>query len=126
MRRKVQQLEVCGLVAFGWFEDGLPTFFFRQAPEGLSTRRQLAARGRRPNGQDPVAQIKWKRGKRFAVLYRDDLAADKRQPTPAMRRSLENALRARRFCQTGKHYVDHCVRGPKRQCSECYGADPEV
>lgn len=126
MRRRVQELEVCGLVAFGWIEDGIPTFHFRQAPPGLSTRRQLAARGKRPAGQDPVAQIKWKRGKRFALLFRDDLAADKRAPTPAVRRSLEKALAARRYCRTGGHYVDHYVRGPKRQCGDCYMADPEV
>ncbi|MCI2421536.1 hypothetical protein MOQ72_29285 [Saccharopolyspora sp. K220] len=44
---------------FGRIEDGLPTFSFRNAPAGLATVRQLRAMGLRPNGQDPVAQVKW-------------------------------------------------------------------
>jgi hypothetical protein len=45
---------------------GLPTYPFHWAPDGLLTIRQLRDKGLRPGGQDPVAQILWRRRKRIA------------------------------------------------------------
>jgi hypothetical protein len=79
---------------------GFPTFPYRQAPQGLATRRQLRSDGLSPGGNDPVAQILWKHhGKRrTAFLYRRDLAAPKRIPTPAQLAAVAKALIARRTC----------------------------
>jgi hypothetical protein len=52
---------------------GIPTYPYRWAPKYLYTVRQLRARGLRPAGQSPVAQILWRRGLRVAYLYRADL-----------------------------------------------------
>ena len=64
---------------------GLPTDPYHCAPDGLQTRRQLRASGLRPAGQPITGQIIWEhRGRRrIAYLYRVDLAAPKRQATPA-------------------------------------------
>jgi len=110
---------------FGRVEDGLPTFGFRQAPSGLATRRQLRAAGLRPAGQGPAGQIRWRRGRRFALLYRVDLAAPKRQPSPAQLVALERAMAARRFCRVHGGPVDHCVFGPDRACWACFVAMPD-
>ncbi|WP_158842663.1 RRQRL motif-containing zinc-binding protein [Saccharothrix deserti] len=104
-------------------EDGLPTFRFGAAPRGLATRRQLRAAGLRPGGHGPVAQIKWKRGRRWAALYRVDLAAVVRPMTPARWTAHKAMMRARRFCRTHMAYVDHCVVGPLKQCRDCFAAD---
>jgi hypothetical protein len=104
-------------------EDGLPTFGFGAAPTGLATRRQLRAAGMRPGGHDPVAQIKWKRGRRWAALYRIDLAVAVRPMTAARWAAHEAMMRARRFCFTHEAFVDHCVRGSFKQCRDCFAAD---
>lgn len=52
----------------------LVVFAFRQAPAGLATRRQLRAMGKRPGGQDLTGLIEWRRGRRWAGLYRIDHA----------------------------------------------------
>ena len=62
---------------------GLPTYPYHWAPRHLVTVRQLRARGLRPGGQQPAAQILWRKGRRVAYLYRIDLALPKRQATPA-------------------------------------------
>nr|WP_030383196.1 MULTISPECIES: RRQRL motif-containing zinc-binding protein [unclassified Streptomyces] len=86
---------------------GIPTYPRRLAPEGLATRRQLRARGLRPNGQDVVAQILWHgrrdpltrvRPIRAAYLYRIDLAAPVRPMTPGRMRAVAAMMRARRTC----------------------------
>ena len=79
---------------------GIPTYPYHWAPDGLFTRRQLRALGLRPAGQDIAAQILWRRGKRVAYLYREDLAQPKRIPTSAQLAAIERALRARRICRT--------------------------
>jgi hypothetical protein len=109
----------------GRIEDGLPTFRYRCAPSGLATRRQLRAAGLRPGGQEPAAQVKWRRGRRFALLYRVDLAASKRQPSPAQLAALERAMAARRYCRVHGGHVDHCVFGPDRACAACFAAMPD-
>lgn len=83
---------------------GRPTFPWRSAPTGLFTRRQLAAQGLRPNGQDVAAQVM--RGRRnreplIAYLYRADLAAPKRTPTERQLEALAKATEARRqrYCE---------------------------
>src|SRR5215831_9205420 len=75
---------------------GIPTYPYHWAPRGLLTTRQLRARGLRPGGQDIVAQILWRHGKRVAYLYREDLALPKRQATPAQLAAIGCALQARR------------------------------
>ena len=77
---------------------GIPTYPFRWAPEKLATRRQLTALGLRPGGQQPCAQILWRRGNRVAYLYRIDLAKPKRKATVNQLAALGKALRARRIC----------------------------
>lgn len=80
---------------------GIPTYPWRMAPDGLATRRQLAAEGLRPGGQPVTAQIMWRgRGSRIRVayLYAVSLAKPKRQPTPAQLAALGRALAARRTC----------------------------
>ena len=62
---------------------GIPTYPYHWAPKHLYTARQLRARGLRPGGQAPIAQILWRRGLRVAYLYRADLALPRRQATPA-------------------------------------------
>src|SRR5258708_29990837 len=79
---------------------GIPTYPFHWAPKHLYTTRQLRARGLRPGGQAPIAQILWRRGLRVAYLYRADLALPKRQATPAQRAAIAKALRAPRTCPT--------------------------
>jgi hypothetical protein len=96
-------------------EDGLPTFGYRQAPTGLVTRRQLRAAGKRPAGQDPVAQIKWRKrgvGICWAGLYRLDLAAPKRAATPAQLAAARRATAARL-----------AALARRRRCPDC-GVDP--
>src|SRR2546430_15245780 len=78
----------------GRVQDGIPTFAFRCAPPGLATRRQLRARGLCPGGQDYVAQLVWRRGRRWAALYRLDLARPSRTRTGAQRAAPERAMAA--------------------------------
>ncbi|MBO0811206.1 MAG: hypothetical protein J2P23_04080 [Microlunatus sp.] len=103
----------------GRIEHGMPTFPFRCAPDGLLTRRQLRAAGLAPGGQEPWAQLVWRRDGRFAWLYRVDLAKPKRIPTPAQLAAVQAALAARRVCaECGP--VDHTVRTSDHLCGDCY------
>jgi hypothetical protein len=80
---------------------GLPTYPWQAAPAGMATRRQLAAQGLRPNGQDPAAQVLRPRRRRpplVAYLYRVDLAAEKRPFTPAKHAAVLTAARSRQVC----------------------------
>jgi hypothetical protein len=79
---------------------GLPTFPWRTAPDGLATRRQLAAAGLRPGRQPIAAQVMW-RGRgcdRVAYLYRVELARPKRAATVRQLAALNRAMTARRTC----------------------------
>ncbi|MFJ1707858.1 RRQRL motif-containing zinc-binding protein [Kitasatospora sp. NPDC088346] len=79
----------------------IPTFRWRQAPDGYATRRQLRKRGLRPGGQPVAAQMCWRSrfgGTATAFLYRLDLAAPVRPMTPAKRGALAAANLARRWC----------------------------
>jgi hypothetical protein len=99
---------------------GLPTFNYRHAPGGLYTRRQLAAEGLTPGRQPIAAQIKWRRGKRFAYLYRRDLAVPKRPPTDAQLRALMKAWVALSTCPSCETEYGYYI--PKRygECLDCY------
>lgn len=79
---------------------GIPTFPWRMAPPHLATRRQLAALGLRPGGQQVVAQVLWRRRRGLGVAYLYDirLALPKRTPTAAQLAALAKALAARRTC----------------------------
>jgi hypothetical protein len=120
MTATVIQLPWTGEYWPGRIEDGLPTFGFRCAPTGLATRRQLRARALCPGGHDYVAQLKWRRGRRWAALYRVDLAAPKRVPTTAQHAALQRALAARRTCRTCGVDAGFCLpRSEGRRCWPC-------
>jgi hypothetical protein len=84
---------------------GIPTYPWRMAPDGLATRRQLAAANLRPGGQPVVAQVLWRRrrspnGFGVAYLYEVAKALPKRPATPAVLAAVGKALAARRWCPT--------------------------
>ncbi len=97
----------------------LPTYPYRCAPTGLSTLRQLRARGLRPGGQLPTAQILWRRGKRVAYLYDDTLALPKRTATPAQLTAIGKALRARRTCSTCGTEKPYYIPRRFGECLDC-------
>ena len=103
---------------------GLPTYPYRWAPKGLLTVRQLRARGLRPGGQQPVAQIIWRRGKRIAYLYREDLAKPKRTATAAQLAALAKALRARRICPVCGTEKPYCIPLSLGFCNDCAAGWP--
>ncbi|MEU0852511.1 RRQRL motif-containing zinc-binding protein [Streptomyces flaveolus] len=106
-------------------DGGFPQFGYRQAPKGLATRRQLRVMGLRPGGQEPVAQLVWRRGARMAWLYRVDLAKPKRIPTLAQERALDRAMAARQTCPACRRRYSHVL--PLRtlgSCLECYDGTP--
>lgn len=100
---------------------GIPTYPYHWAPKRLYTARQLRARGLRPGGQAPIAQILWRRGLRVAYLYRADLALPKRQATPAQLAALGKAMAARRTCATCGTKKPYCMPRSTGQCNDCTG-----
>ncbi len=98
---------------------GIPTYPYRWAPKGLLTVRQLRARGLRPGGQQPTAQILWRRGQRVASLYREDLALPKRTATAAQLAALDRALRARRTCPACGTEKAYCIPLSLGFCNDC-------
>ncbi len=98
---------------------GLPTYPYRWAPKNLLTIRQLRQRGLRPGGQQPAAQILWRRGLRVAYLYDTALALPKRQPTPAQLAALANAMRARRTCPACGQEKVYCIPRSTGVCNDC-------
>ncbi|MQA78732.1 MAG: hypothetical protein GEV10_09695 [Streptosporangiales bacterium] len=100
----------------------LPTYPYKWAPEGLATVRQLRARGLRPGGQEPAAQILWRRGLRVAYLYRIDRAAPKRTATAAQLAAVEKALRARRICPTCQVEKWYYIPKSYGECLDCRDA----
>jgi hypothetical protein len=103
---------------------GLPTYPYHWAPKGLLTVRQLRARGLRPGGQQPAAQILWRRGKRVAYLYREDLALPKRPATSAQLAAIAAALRARRTCPACGTEKPYCIPRSTGECNDCAGGWP--
>jgi hypothetical protein len=103
----------------------LLVFGFRQAPTGLATRRQLRAMRKRPGRQDITAVIEWRRGRRWAGLYRIDLALPAAPFTPARRTNLAKANAARRTCRAcGLDAGYYLPRSIGRLCWPCYQANP--
>ncbi|NYF58803.1 hypothetical protein HDA35_004634 [Micromonospora purpureochromogenes] len=98
---------------------GLPTYPFKFAPDGLLTRRQLRTRNLRPGGQEPAAQILWRRGKRVAYLYRLDLARPKRTATAAQRAAIDKALTARRTCPICGEVKPYYIPRRTGTCLDC-------
>lgn len=109
-------------------EYGIPTFPKKLVPDGYATRRQLRARGLRPNGQDVVAQILWhgrrptgerERPIRAAFLYRVDLAAPVRPMTPGRCRAVDAMMRARRTCPDCKTVRAYVISRSLKACVPC-------
>jgi hypothetical protein len=100
---------------------GLPTYPWHWAPKHLYTARQLHARGLRPAGQSPAAQILWRRGLRVAYLYRADLALPRRQATPAQLTAIAKALCARRTCPTCGTEKPYYIPRSLGECLDCTG-----
>lgn len=100
---------------------GLPTYWWRGAPDGLMTRRQLRAAGMRPGGQDIAAQLLWQRRTRVQVayLYRVDLAKPKRTATAAQLVALDRAMTARRTCPSCGVVRGYCIPG-FGECLDCH------
>lgn len=108
---------------------GIPTYPWRMAPAGLLTRRQLRARGLRPNGQDVAAQLMWRSrrsttGVRVAYLYRPDLAAPVRPMTEGRRRALSAANTARRTCPTCGRDAGYVLPAHLGTCLPCADSTP--
>lgn len=108
---------------------GLPTYPWKMAPDHLLTRRQLAARGLRPGGQEVQAQIMWRSrraghrgGVRVAYLYDVRAAKPRRRPTPAQLEALARALAARRRCPECGHDRGYVIPTSLGRCVTCeYG-----
>ena len=110
---------------------GVPSWPWRMAPDGLCTRRQLAAAGLRPGGQPVAGLLLWssrrytRRGTpqvRFAVLYRADLAVPRREPTTAQLVALAKADRARRTCRTCTRVQPYVIPRSLGECVDCADA----
>ncbi|MDP9798302.1 hypothetical protein J2S43_006814 [Catenuloplanes nepalensis] len=105
---------------------GIPTFWWRGAPDGYATRRQLRNRGLCPGGQPVAAQVLWAGvgGIRAAYLYRLDLARPKRTASPAVLAALASAMRARKTCPTCRAVRPYVISRSLGECVPC--AYPEV
>ncbi|WP_431926911.1 RRQRL motif-containing zinc-binding protein [Micromonospora wenchangensis] len=106
---------------------GIPTYWWRGAPAGYATRRQLRAAGLCPGGQDIAAQILWRGvgGTRTAYLYRVDLARPKRTATPAQLRAVRAALTARRTCRICGQVRPYYIPRSLGECLACAYPDLE-
>ncbi|MEE4544186.1 RRQRL motif-containing zinc-binding protein [Streptomyces sp. V4-01] len=100
----------------------LPVYPYRLAPDGLMTRRQLRAAGLRPGGNDPVAEIRWRRGRRFALLYDRARARPVRPMTAARWRALDAAMRARRTCPACRLDRGYVIPRSLGTCVPCHSA----
>lgn len=109
-------------------EYGIPTYPRRLAPHGMATRRQLRAKGLRPNGQEVAAQVLWYgrrlpghtvRPVRVAYLYRIDLAAPVRPMTPGRCRAVAAMMRARRTCPECQITHDYVIPTSLGCCPLC-------
>lgn len=101
----------------------LPTWPYGLAPAGLSTFRQLKAKGLRPNGQSPAGQLLYNyRGReQYAFLYRDEMAAPRRAPSDAQLAALGKALLARMLCASCGEYQDYYIPRRYGRCLNCEG-----
>ncbi|MBO2456575.1 RRQRL motif-containing zinc-binding protein [Actinomadura violacea] len=103
---------------------GVPTWPWRMAPPHLRTRRQLAAEGLRPGGQDVAGQVLWNSrrgggGVRAAYLYDVRLALPKRTPSERQRLALAKALKARRICPACHRDAGYVLPRHLGTCLDC-------
>ncbi|MGW4678786.1 RRQRL motif-containing zinc-binding protein [Micromonospora taraxaci] len=100
---------------------GLPTYWWRGAPAGYATRRQLRRDGLRPGGQPIAAQVLWRGlgGERVAYLYRVDLARPKRPASAAQLRAVARALTARRTCPACRQVRPYYIPRSLGECLDC-------
>ncbi|MDE3724511.1 hypothetical protein PWG71_24230 [Nocardiopsis sp. N85] len=115
---------------------GMPTYSWGYAwvsAPGLATRKQLDAMGLRPATSHADAQLMWrsrraKKGRvRTAALYRIDQARPKQEFTPARRKALEAAMRARRTCPTCRQVFVYVIPTSLGQCPACHeGGTPQA
>lgn len=108
-------------------EEEVPVYRWRQSPQGLATRRQLRAQRLRPGGHEPVARLECRGGKRFAWLYRVDLAVPIRPMTLAKEAALDRAMAARETCPSCRRRYHHCI--PLKSlgsCLECFDGTPAL
>ncbi|MBF6298482.1 hypothetical protein IU459_13130 [Nocardia amamiensis] len=91
-------------------QDSVPVYEWRMAPAHLRTRRQLAAEGLRPNGQDIAGKLHRSRGSRreplVAYLFDVNRAAPKRSATAAQLETLAKATREHQLRAAERHGVD--------------------
>lgn len=106
----------------------MPTFWWKGAPAGYATRRQLRARGLCPGRQPIAAQVLWRGvgGERAAYLYRVDLASPKRTATPAQLAAVDKALAARRTCRTCGCERWYYIPRSLGECLDCADGAPAV
>jgi hypothetical protein len=103
--------------------EGLPYWRYHWAPQGLRTRKQLHAAGRRlGRGQEPYGMIVWRRGRRTALLYREDLTWPARTKTAALLASVEAMERARRTCKACGTTYSYRLSTKTRTCGPCMEA----
>jgi hypothetical protein len=98
----------------------LPVYPYRCAPDGLLTRRQLRAAGLRPGGVDPVAEIRWRRGQRFALLYDRTRALPVRPMTAGRWRAHHAMMRARRTCPACRRARGYVIPTSLGTCLSCH------
>jgi hypothetical protein len=110
---------------------GLPLLSWGLAPRDvLATRRQLAALGLRPNGQEPVAYLYFRCRRAlkvvFAELFLISGAAPKRTATPAQHTALAKANLARRICRScGRDPLYIPPREWGGRCERCWLTSPD-
>src|SRR5947209_4986581 len=99
----------------------VPTYWWRGAPAGYATVRQLQAAGLRPGGQEVAAQILWRGigGTRVAYLYRIEKAKPKRTASPRQREAIDRALVARMRCPTCRVVRPYFIPRSLGECVTC-------
>ncbi|MGW1341787.1 RRQRL motif-containing zinc-binding protein [Kribbella sp. NPDC002412] len=75
-----------------------------------------------PGGQEPYALLVWRGGKRWAWLYRLDLARPSRTASPAQLNALDKAMEARRTCQQCGRIEMYCIPTSDGRCNDCMTA----
>ncbi|MEW2527547.1 RRQRL motif-containing zinc-binding protein [Streptomyces sp. NPDC047071] len=82
--------------------------------------------GLRPGGHEPVTRIECRGGKRWAWLFRIDLAKPKFAMTVAKEAALERAMAARQTCPgpCGRRYVHSLLLKALGSCLGCFDGTP--
>lgn len=101
----------------------IPVFKRLCAPQGLATKRQLRARGLRPGGQGPVAEVET-RGPRNGLLYEIAKAQPVRPMTLAKEYALDKAMAARQTCGTCHRRYHFVLPTSLTSCLECHDGTP--